>query len=102
MIYVALREGVEPAVGEVDRLLRQYQDSHRFTCEKLNNIALVSLQQVHDFVARAIPESKPDELWRRADEYAAVIKVRVFRDDGEFVFPCVVPNFAVRMPFQTN
>ena len=102
MIDVALREGVEPTIGDVDRLLHQNQNSRRFTCEKLNNFVLVSPQYVHDLVARAIPESEPDELWWRADEYAAVIKVRVFRDDGEFVFPCVVPNFAVRMPFQTN
>ena len=102
MIYVALHEGVEPAVGDVERLLHQHQDSRRFTREKLNKFALVSPQYVHDLVARAIPESKPDELWWRADEHTAVIKIRVFRDDGELVFPCVVPNFAVRMPFQTN
>lgn len=74
MINVALRKRVEPAVADVDRLLRQYQDSRRFTCEKLNNFVLVSPQYVHDLVARAIPERKPDELWWRADEYAAAIK----------------------------
>ena len=102
MIDVALRKRVEPAVADVDRLLRQYQDSRRFTCEKLNNFVLVSPQYVHDLVARAIPESEPDELWWRADQYAAVIKILVFRDDGEFIFPCVVPNFAVRVPFQAH
>ena len=78
------------------------KNGRRLTFEKLSNLVLVSLQQFHDLVARAITESKPDELRRRADEYAAVIKVLVFRDDGEFVFACVVLNFAVRMPFQTN
>lgn len=50
------------------------------------------VQQCGDLVCGGIPEAHPNHFWRSTLEEAALEEIRIFGDDSEVAFLCVLPD----------
>jgi hypothetical protein len=57
-----------------------------------------SSQKTFDFRARTIAPTNPNDFGRRSKQYTSLLKIRVFRNDGETVRLGIIMSSALPSP----